>query len=791
MAGSQSIFSKFNKATTWFALSYLILCVFTNFVLADVTTQLDWDSVTWSPNGSLSQTYPIGSGNVSITFNGPTDTPAGDNGALVNSSPLITTDLTGGLGPVQNALEINVDYVPPSSQQIPVVIDFTHPGGVSNVSFTVFDVDLGGWVDVVQVTATSDGVSFFNPTTITASSGNSSDGVNTVTGTSGVTETSGNGNATFTFAQTGITQVRILYSNQTTAFQWIALHDINFTYPEADLAISKSHVGVFNEGQVGTYTLGVSNNASASTEIGPITVTDTLPAGLTYVSATGTGWACGAVGQNITCTHPGPLTAGASLPNITLDVSASSAAVPSVTNTATVTGISPDSNLADNSSSDLTVVVGSPAITPGNKPLYLYSTPANNLSRAPPVAAQPNVRIRKNVNPSVTWTIVPVTQAPLVIDGNVATIPTVLVLRKGGTSGSFVSRTIQVTLSTSLGVIGTNTQTVALNGTPTPFTFPVPIAADIPLPAGSIISATVTNVTPGPNNYAFRVFPVSGGINSRVELTSETVVNVDSVQFFDAPFPGGAAVGSFLPGATAYVRAVVSDPFGSFDITGATVTILDANSNPVVTNAAMTQVADSGIDTKTYEFAQIVAAPLGTWTAIVTANEGTEGIVSDNEANTFNVGGTPDIILLKTSQVIADGLGNTAPLAKAIPGATVQYTLNATNQGNGATDANVIVDDPVPANTSVCVADPCAGGLAPVRFIDAPLGTITSGLTAPIISYSNTPLPPYIYGYPPVPDSGGFDSAVTAIRVQPSGQFNPASGGIPAGFQILFRVQVQ
>lgn len=791
MAGSLFNSLKANTASAFLLWCGLLFLAVTKFAIADVVTQLDWDSVTWSPNGSLSETYTIGSGDITITFNGPTDTPAGDTSALVNTSPLITTDLTGGLSPVEAALEINVDYVPPSSQQIPIIIDFTHPGGVSNVSFSIFDLDQGGWTDVVQATATTDGVTYFNPSSIVTNSANSSDGINTVTGTANAGSTSATGTATFTFNQTGITQVRLIYSNLSTAFQWISLHDINFTYPESDLAISKTHVGVFNEGQVGTYTLGVSNNASASNEVGPITVTDTLPTGLTFVSATGTGWTCGALGQNVTCTHPGPLAAGNSLPNISLNVTAGTAAVPSVTNTATVTGTSPDANLADNSSSDFTIVVGSPAITPGNKPLYFYSNPANNLSRAPPVAAQPNVRIRKNVNPSVTWTLVPVTQAPLTIDGNVATIPTILVLRKGGTSGSFVSRTIQVTLSTSLGVIGTNTQTIALNGTPTPFTFPVPIAADIPLPAGSTISATVTNVTPGPNNYTFRVFPVSGGVNSRVELTSETVINVDSIQFFDAPFPGGSAVTSFAPGATAYVRAVVRDPFGSFDITGATVTILDANSNLVVSNAAMTQVADSGVDTKTYEFAQVVGAPLGTWTAVVTANEGTEGIVSDNAADTFNVGGTPDVILLKRSLVIDDGLGNTAPVAKAIPGATVLYTLSATNQGNGATDANVTIEDPIPVNTSLCVADPCAQGSPPIQFVDAPPGTISSGLGVPVVSYSNTAGPPFTYGYVPSPDANGFDSAVTSVRIQPTGQFNPASGGVPAGFNILFRVQVQ
>lgn len=319
MAGSQRINSAtMRRIGQWMSvlLAALMLCGFPNYLFADVVTQLDWDAVTWAPNGSLSQTYSIGSGDVTVTFNGPADVPPGDTAALVNSSPQITTDLTGGLSPVENSLEINVDYPAVSSQQIPILIDFTHPGGVSDVSFSIFDLDAGGWVDVVQVTATSDGVTYFNPTSITANAANSTDGVNTVTGTGNAGSTSSAGTATFTFAQTGITQVRLIYSNQTTAFQWISLHDIDFTYPQADLAISKSHVGVFNEGQVGSYTLSVSNAAGASTEVGPVPVTDILPAGLSFVSATGTGWTCGAIGQNVTCTHPGPLAGGSNLPDI-------------------------------------------------------------------------------------------------------------------------------------------------------------------------------------------------------------------------------------------------------------------------------------------------------------------------------------------------------------------------------------------------------------------------------------------------------------------------------------------
>ena len=316
------------------------------------------------------------------------------------------------------------------------------------------------------------------------------------------------------------------------------------------------------------------------------------------------------------------------------------------------------------------------------------------------------------------------------------------------------------------------------------------------MPAGETISLTVTNVTPVANNATFRVFPENGGNNSQIGLTSETVINVDTLQFYDAPYPGGSLIGALLPGATVYARAVVSDPFGSFDISNTDIDITDANGTTVVSSAAMTEVADSGIATKTYEYAHTipVVGPLGTWNVVVTADEGSEGIVSDNAGGSFVVGGTPDVILLKTSQVLDDGIGNVAPVAKAIPGATVLYRLVATNQGNGATDNNLSLEDPIPANTSLCVPDPCAQGLDPIRFTDAPVGTISSGLTynfAGDVEFSKSAGPTYVYGAALTPDGSGYDSAVTSIRIRPTGQFDPASGGTPAGFEIQFRVQVQ
>ncbi len=89
----------------------------------------------------------------------------------------------------------------------------------------------------------------------------------------------------------------------------------------SDLAITKTHVGDFTVGVDGVYTLTV-QNVGSGTLAGLITVSDAVPAGLTVVSATGTGWTCGIVGQLVTCTVTpgGGLASGASLPPISVTV---------------------------------------------------------------------------------------------------------------------------------------------------------------------------------------------------------------------------------------------------------------------------------------------------------------------------------------------------------------------------------------------------------------------------------------------------------------------------------------
>jgi uncharacterized repeat protein (TIGR01451 family) len=125
----------------------------------------------------------------------------------------------------------------------------------------------------------------------------------------------------------------------------------------ADLSITKTHSGSLTVGQGATFALAVTNAGGAAS--GAITVSDSLPAGLAFVSGSGTGWTCGATGQTVTCANAAGLASGGSS-TITLSVLVGPAAAPSITNTATVSATVFDPNSSNNSSSDAAAVIPIP-----------------------------------------------------------------------------------------------------------------------------------------------------------------------------------------------------------------------------------------------------------------------------------------------------------------------------------------------------------------------------------------------------------------------------------------------
>lgn len=122
-----------------------------------------------------------------------------------------------------------------------------------------------------------------------------------------------------------------------------------------DLTIDKSHSAPFRIGRDGVYHLDVSNVGDSET-VGAVTIEDTLPAGLTYEDASGAGWSCGASGQDVTCTNPGPIAQGGTAARVNLRVDVGQGALPGVSNTATVS-TTDDFNPDNNSDTDSTAIV--------------------------------------------------------------------------------------------------------------------------------------------------------------------------------------------------------------------------------------------------------------------------------------------------------------------------------------------------------------------------------------------------------------------------------------------------
>jgi uncharacterized repeat protein (TIGR01451 family) len=187
----------------------------------------------------------------------------------------------------------------------------------------------------------------------------------------------------------------------------------------------------------------------------------------------------------------------------------------------------------------------------------------------------------------------------------------------------------------------------------------------------------------------------------------------------------------------------------------------------------------------------VTSATLGTHTntiaagALTTTNAG-----ASTAAATDTLTVTAPLTLVKSAQTFSDPFnGTTNP--KAIPGAFVAYSIVVTNVGSSPVDADtVLITDAVPANTDWFVGDIGGAGSGPVAFAD---GSPSSGLTYTFtslasagddVSFSNDGGATFTYA--PTPNANGVDTAVTHIRINPKGTFNPNTN-----FQVVFRVRVE
>ncbi|HEY3583623.1 MAG TPA: hypothetical protein VGL90_04500, partial [Casimicrobiaceae bacterium] len=118
----------------------------------------------------------------------------------------------------------------------------------------------------------------------------------------------------------------------------------------ADLAITNAHVGTFSAGQVGAqFVVGVSNVGSGATS-GAVSVSYTVPAGLTATAISGTGWSCSVA--PLACVRSDALAAGANYPAISVTVDVAADASSPLTTVAIVSNAG-DANAANDVAPDV------------------------------------------------------------------------------------------------------------------------------------------------------------------------------------------------------------------------------------------------------------------------------------------------------------------------------------------------------------------------------------------------------------------------------------------------------
>ncbi|MFN8575169.1 MAG: hypothetical protein U0132_24155 [Gemmatimonadaceae bacterium] len=275
-------------------------------------------------------------------------TTDGDTNLSNNTSPTDTVTVTATPGPPD--LSIGKSHSG----------SFYVGSSTARYSFTVFDVNGGPTTGTITLTDTlPTGMTYDTVTSQSGGWGCSATGQN-VTCTNAGPIPSG-GHSLLTIAMTIAAGAVGDRSNTATVATPGDTNIANNTSPTdtvtvtpsvapPDLTVGKSHSGSFVVGSTNAlYTLNVTNVAGGPTT-GTITVSDTLPTGITYLSIDSqlSGWGCSASGQTVTCTNAGPLAPG-SYTWVTIRVDIAASAVGQRANTATVTTPG-DSNASNNTS---------------------------------------------------------------------------------------------------------------------------------------------------------------------------------------------------------------------------------------------------------------------------------------------------------------------------------------------------------------------------------------------------------------------------------------------------------
>jgi uncharacterized repeat protein (TIGR01451 family) len=440
-----------------------------------------------------------------------------------------------------------------------------------------------------------------------------------------------------------------------------------------DLVIAKTHTGSFIQGQTGTYTITVSNVGLSPTDGTTVTVTDGLPAGLSFSTAIGTGWTC-VQGPPVSCTRSDALASNTSYPPITLTVKVAVTAQGVVVNTASVSG-GGDSN--SETASDPTKVIPPPPV--------LTITKSHNGNFNQGQQGAPYTLTVTNASGGPTSGLVTVTD----------TLPS-------GLSVNSVNPFIIGWLCTvnSVNVSCTRSDVLAVGSSYPPITFSVNVDANAPASVtntamvsggGALSSNTAsdtTTINPAPTLAVTKTHTVDPFVVGQTGTYTITVSNVGH-----APTSGFVNLSDFLP-FNSMTATSISGPGW-------------VCSAPPTSFVSCTR-ADALAAGSSF-------APITVTVSVTGGGPSVTNTVNVGGGGAFNTATASDLTHI-TAPVLAITKTHTGDFTVAIPGA---YTITVSNTGPIATVGTVTVQDFLPSGmvaTSVSAAG-WSCNLLPTSFL--------------------------------------------------------------------------
>ncbi|MFO1062305.1 MAG: SdrD B-like domain-containing protein [Pirellulales bacterium] len=432
-------------------------------------------------------------------------------------------------------------------------------------------------------------------------------------------------------------------------------------------------------GQQLTYTITVTN-AGPSTATN-VSVTDVLPSGVTFVSATPSQGTANNASGTITGSL-GTLNSGSSA-TIAVVVTVNSNAPTSLSNTATVTATETDTDTSDNSATQTTTV---------NQQLDVAIT---KVDTPDPVVAGNNI----------TYTLTVTNNGP-------SDASTVTVTDSLPTGLTFVSATpSQGTANNSSGTITANLGALA-NGASATITIVATVSASF---TGSLSNtATVTSSgteTDSANNTATAATTVNRNVDMRITKTDSTDPLIAGnnetytlTVFNDGPSEAtGVTVTDVLPAGVTFSSVTSSQ--GTASNSSGTVTALLGTMAPN-TSATITLIVTS---------APGLRGTLSN-TATVTANETEVNSANNSATASTTVNGSVDLAITKTD--------SSDPI---VAGGALTYTITVTNNGV-STANNVTVTDVLPSGLTFTSGSASSGSVSNSNgTVTGSLGTIAPG----------------------------------------------------------------